>query len=163
MDKDIKNSAELFLQALVGFFLQFGLGIFLARQLTESLYGDYNVAMKLLSILVILALYGTNTTANRFLAKYLKRHETNASGKYLAWNVKLLSVTFSVSLVVAMLAFIVMWILHYFNVQHINHYHLAVYSLWLVPFYAIAMIINSFLVSSEHAQISTFYSNEVAF
>jgi O-antigen/teichoic acid export membrane protein len=163
MDKDIKNSAELFSQACIGFFIQFGLGIFLARQLTESLYGDYNVAMKLLSVLVTLALYGTNTGANRFLAKYLKRHETHASGKYLAWNVKLLSITFVISFIIAIVAFIVMWILHYLNVQHINHYHLAVYSLWLVPFYAIAILINSFLVSSEHTQISTFYSSIVQY
>jgi O-antigen/teichoic acid export membrane protein len=158
MDKDIKNSVELFAQAFIGFFIQFGLGVFLARQLSESLYGDYNVAMRFLAILVVFALYGTDVGANRFLAKYLKKHQMQASGKYIAWNVKLLSVTFLISIVVAIMAFVVMWVLHYFDVQHINHYHLAVYSLWLVPFYSISVIINSFLVSSQHAQVSTFYS-----
>ncbi|MDX2347097.1 MAG: oligosaccharide flippase family protein [Legionella sp.] len=158
MNKDIKSSVELFSQSLIGFFIQLGLGIFLARHLTESLYGDYNVAIKLLSILVTFSLYGTNVGANRFLAKYIQKHRLDSSIKYLAWNIKLLSITFLISLIIAFIAFIMMWGLHHLNVKHINHYHLAVYSLWLVPFFALAVIINSLLISSEHAQISTFYS-----
>ena len=158
MNKDMSASLELFLESFIGFFIQFILGIFLARHLTESLYGDYNVAMRILSILVTLALYGTNIGANRFLAHYIRKHRAKSQTRYLAWNVKLLSITFLVSFIIAFIAFITMWSLHYLNIKHINHYHLAVYSLWLVPFFAFTIIINSYLVSSEHAQISTFYS-----
>ena len=71
--KEIKSALELFLYSFIGFFIQFALGIFLARHLTESLYGDYNIAIKILAILVTLSLYGTNAGANRFLAKYIKK------------------------------------------------------------------------------------------
>ncbi|WP_133129707.1 polysaccharide biosynthesis C-terminal domain-containing protein [Legionella yabuuchiae] len=159
MKTEVKMSYLLFVLAFFGYALKFGLNIFLARHLTASLYGDYSVAIKLLTILITLSLFGTNIGANRFFVKYLQSDDKEMATNYLAWNVKLLGFTFLITFFIALLAFGIMLLLHYFNIKDINQYHLATYTLWLVPFAAIAKLLSSFLLSGNRILLSMLYNN----
>jgi O-antigen/teichoic acid export membrane protein len=145
------------LEACVGYAVKFMLNLFLARHLVASMYGDLALALKLLNIMAVLTLFGTNIGSNRFFAKYLQTGKKDAAESYMAWNIKLLSITFLISIVIALIAFGVMSGLHYFGVHHIERYHLSVYMIWLVPLAGICMILCSYLLSCDQALLSSFY------
>src|SRR5690348_17012405 len=95
----------LFFLTVLGYLTKFALNLFLAHHLTPARYGDYSVAIKLLDILVLVTLFGTNIGASRFLAKYLQYNSTHSAANYIAWNIKLVSVTFSIMLIVSLVIF----------------------------------------------------------
>ena len=153
----------LFILAILGYLTKYALNLFLAHHLTPIRYGEYSVAIKLLDILVLITLFGTNVGASRFLAKYLELNSLRSAIDYIAWNIKLISVTFSIMLVVSIIAFILMISLHYLGVQDIKEYHLFVYILWIVPIAAIPALLQSFLLCSQHIYSPTILSQIVLY
>lgn len=159
MDAEKASALILFAESFVGFLLRLALGIFLARHLSEADYGDYSIAIKLLNILVVFAAYGSNIGANRFLAHFLDEGKNHSARRYLTWNIKLLRLTFSLSLVIAIMAFVIMASLHYFDLKDIGDYHIATYTLWLAPIAALAIIMDGFITIRGHARLSNFYES----
>ncbi|WP_131764305.1 oligosaccharide flippase family protein [Legionella drozanskii] len=154
---------SLFVLAVLGYILKILLNLFLARHLPASVYGDYSVAIRVLTILVTLALFGTNIGANRFFAKYLHLNEKTTATSYLAWNIKLLTVTFLIVFILAITSFGVMLTLHHLKIQDLNQYYLVAYVLWLVPFSAIATLMASFVLTSNRILLSSFYKSPLIY
>lgn len=150
---------SLFALAVLGYLLKMLLNLFLARHLPANLYGDYSVAIRVLTILVTLSLFGTNIGVNRFFAKYLHLNERATATTYLAWNIKLLGITFLIAFILATASFSLMLALHYLNIQDLNQYYLAAYILWLVPFAAIGTLMASFVLTSNRILLSSFYKS----
>lgn len=150
---------SLFVLAVLGYLLKMLLNLFLARHLSASIYGDYSVAIRVLTILVTLSLFGTNIGVNRFFAKYLHLNERATATTYIAWNIKLLGITFLIAFILATASFSVMLALHYLKIQDLNKYYLAAYVLWLVPFAAIGTLMASFVLTSNRILLSSFYKS----
>lgn len=150
MKKEIKIAYILFLVAVVGYLIKYGLNVFLANHLSPIVYGDYSVAIQLLNIMISLSLFGTNTGARRFLAKYLALNKKSTASDYIAWNIKLIGVTFLIVCSIAVVAITVMILLHALGIRDISKYHLAVYMFWVVPFAALTVLLGSFLLVTNH-------------
>ncbi|OGT37142.1 MAG: hypothetical protein A3F11_08205 [Gammaproteobacteria bacterium RIFCSPHIGHO2_12_FULL_37_14] len=153
----------LFILTIVGYLAKYGLNIFLAHHVTTGMYGRYSVAIKVLDILVLLTLFGTNVGASRFLAKYLKFHSVQSTVNYIAWNIKLVSVTFSMMFIFSLILLGVMFFLHYLGIHGIRQYHLLVYILLIVPVAAIPTLLQSFLLCSQHIYSPTILSQIVLY
>ena len=149
MNRILETTFLLFVIALIGYLTKYILNIFLAHYLIPSIFGELQVAMKVLYVLVGLTLFGTNVGAQRFLAKYLHTNKKSTAAHYVAWNLKLIRTTFLISLVFAAIASGLMFLLHVMKVRDINQYHLAIYMFWLAPFAAIVSLISCFLFSSD--------------
>lgn len=158
MEKEVKTAYLLFLIAFMGYLLKYGLNVFLAHQLPAALYGDLRVAIQLLQILVVVTLFGTNVGAQRFLAKFLHSDKKINAVSYVAWNLKLVSITFLISFAIALGAIGVMCVLHMLEVKDIHSYHLGVYMFWIAPVAAIVTLLSSFLLSSSEIFFPTLLS-----
>jgi O-antigen/teichoic acid export membrane protein len=159
MNKDTKASIILFIESLLGFLTKLALNVFLARYLSEALFGDYKIATKVLNIMGTLVLFGTNVSISRFFAKYLCRAQYQDSSRYVAWNIKLISITFAISLLISAFALTLMLTLHHMGIKHISHYYLATYMIWITPVSAIFLLSNSFLNNTGKATLSTIYGS----
>ncbi|KTD46316.1 oligosaccharide flippase family protein [Legionella quateirensis] len=153
----------LFILAVLGYLTKYALNLFLAHHLTPIRYGEYSVAIKLLDILVLITLFGTNVGASRFLAEYLELNSLRSAVDYIAWNIKLISVTFSIMLFISIIALILMSSLHYLGIHDISRYHLFVYILCVVPIAAIPALLQSFLLCSQHIYSPTILSQIVLY
>jgi O-antigen/teichoic acid export membrane protein len=71
MNKEIKIPLVLLGLNTSSYLINYSLNVILARHLSAHIYGDYSVAIKVLTIMVELALFGTQVGTKRFLAKYL--------------------------------------------------------------------------------------------
>lgn len=153
----------LFVLTLLGYLTKYALNLFLAHHLTPIKYGEYSVAIKLLDILVLVTLFGTNIGANRFLAKYLEFNKVKTAADYIAWNIKLISISFTVMFAISLILFCLMAFLHYIGLRDIKHYHLILYMLWVVPIAAIPTLLQSFLLCSNHIYSPTILSQIVLY
>ncbi len=139
----------LFAVAVVGFLVQYGLNVYLARHLSAEIYGDYTIAIKSLGILVSLALFGTDMGSQCFLSKYLRAHQAISAEHYIAWNIKLISISFLFARLLALISFTVMIGLHFFGVKDIHQYPMVIFVLWVTPFAAAFQLLSNFLLSEE--------------
>lgn len=152
-----KSLATLFCLTLIGYLTQFALNTFLARHLSEALYGDFNLAINILSIFATLILFGSTVGGYRFLSKFIKLKQFHQAIKYIAWNLKLVSLNGVIGLTISLFACIMMLLLHYLGMKDINSYHLVVYTLWLFPFVASALLLYTYLGSANQVIIGSFY------
>ena len=156
--KNVNPAYLLFFLASIGYFVKYGLNVFLAHHLKDDMYGNYSIAIKLLAIFVTLSLFGTNISANRFLANYLQLNKKVKAADFIAWNIKLTSVTFTISCILGFFTFGLMILLHFFGIHNIQQYHLSIYMLWVVPISAIATQLTSFALCEQRFYRSTFFS-----
>lgn len=161
--QDIKITRLVFLLVFIGYFSKYGLNLYLAHHLSAKLYGDFNVAVRVLNIWVLVALFGTNVGAVRFLPSYLKLHKKLTAIDYIAWNIKIIKISFIVTFAIAIITFLTMYLLHRYGIRHIGDYHLATYMFWLVPFAAISSLLCSFLLSMNHIILPTILNNIIRY
>lgn len=154
----MKSTASLLCISFVGYFIKLGLNIFLARHLTPGNYGDFKIAMKVLDLFVIFSLFGSHIGASRFLSKFVKLKDHKKASHYIAWNAKLLIMTFSVCLLITSAVFIFTLILHIYGIHHINEHHLIIYALWLFPFATLSTLAIFYLASLNKPVLSNFYN-----
>jgi O-antigen/teichoic acid export membrane protein len=156
--KIASDACFLFVLTVIGYLLRFALNLFLAHHLDPARYGEFSVAIRVLDILVLLTLFGTNVGASRFLAQYLKLNNRKDAVDYIAWNIKLVSISFSIMFVIALIIFILMTSLHLLGIHDIRHYHLITYILFIVPIAAVPILLQSFLICSNYIYYPTILS-----
>ncbi|KTD12028.1 hypothetical protein Lgra_1486 [Legionella gratiana] len=155
MNKEARVVLVLLLISLVTYASKYSLNVFMTHHLAKSIYGDFSIAIKLLTIMTALSLLGTDISSKRFLGKYINLNQKADAIEYVAWNLRLISVTFFISLLIALASTLLMILLHHFRVKHINDYHLAVYVLWLIPFSALLSLLSSYLIVVDRIYLST--------
>ncbi|WP_133130617.1 oligosaccharide flippase family protein [Legionella yabuuchiae] len=155
MKQELKLTYSLFLLALMSYFIQYGLNVFLARNLEAHLYGNFSVAIKLLNILTTLILFGTNVSSQRFLASYLRTEAKNQAEQYIAWNLKLIGLTSLLCIVLAGLSLTIMLFLDHLGIHDYDQYHLALYMFWIAPIAAFVMMASNYFLSTEQVYFST--------
>lgn len=163
LNDDNKAPLYLFILSLLTYASKCALNLFLAHHLARDIYGDFSVAIRLLSVMVTLTLFGTDIGSQRFFGKFINTGQHTNATAYVAWNFKLLTITFSVAITIALLSSIIMVGLHTLGLNNINNYHLAVYSLWLVPLAAIVSLLSSYLLFSEHLYLATILSKALKY
>ncbi len=133
--------------------------LFLSQKMGVILFGDYSVAIALMSIVTSIVLLGTDTAANRFIPSLYKEHKNYQIIQYFSWNMRLIKRTFQACLLVIgclVLLGIIFHLTHYINV---TSYHLALYSLLLTPILALSLLISSYMISFQQVLIGTVYKS----
>jgi O-antigen/teichoic acid export membrane protein len=136
--------------ATLGYLLKYLLNVVLARYLTPSLYGDFNIAIRVLTIIMTCVLLGTHHSAKRFFSSYWNAKDEVNCQKYIDWNIKTVSFSILICVFIAASSFIVMHVLHYLHIKDIRSYHLTIYMLWIAPLASIFTLLRSYLVCEDH-------------
>lgn len=161
MKSNTKKILTLGVISFSGYMLLFALNSYIARHVTDAVYGDFCLAVQVLNIFVFFVVWGTNLSTDRFLSKYYNKKNMKMVETYLSWNIKLILYTFAVGFAVSFLAFSIMMLLHFYGVKNINEYHLTVYMLWLFPFAGVFLLLYFYLANTGRIITSQVYSQLV--
>ncbi len=140
----------LLLLAVFGYASQYIFNLILTHYLTPSLFGDFNLALRVLTILTALSLLGTNSSSKRFLSDYLHNRREQTLGHYIKWNIRIIRISFVICVVIAIVAYTTMHMLHIWHVKDIRTYHLSIYMLWLAPLASILSLLNAYLLCANY-------------
>jgi len=141
------------------YFLRFGVNVFIARILGAALFGDYIITIRILIILSNVALVGTNITSSRYLPIFYKERNFKSAQDYFRWNFSVIVLSFLICLIIAVIAFLIMYILHFYDIKNLKDYYLPVYSLWIVPIVALFLLFSSLLLAQNYNLSSAFFKN----
>ncbi|MDP1614340.1 MAG: hypothetical protein Q8L68_00935 [Methylococcales bacterium] len=156
-----KNALSFYfvLLAFLGYAAKYALNIVLAHHLSSRLLGDFNIALRTLGLLTAFALMGTHTASKRFVSHYLHHHRNDMLEDYIAWNFRFIRISFTVCVVVAITAYLVMHALHIWHIKDIRDYHLAIYMLWVAPLAALWTLLSSYLLCANYPILSQIFQN----
>ena len=135
--------------AIFGYLTKYIFNIMLANYLKPSLYGDFNIAVRVLGIITSFALLGTNMSSKRFMSRYLRQHDHYNLHNYIKWNINIIRVSFSICIIVALGSYLIMHALHIWHIKDIRTYHLAIYMLWIAPLASILSLLASYLLCAN--------------
>lgn len=160
MDKENKRSYSLFVLGVLRYLCKLILHLFLANNMLPVFYGDYNIAMKCLKMFMVLSVFGTNTPI--FLSKYIKTHKQKTAAIYVAWNLKLIIKSFSITIFIATLSTLCLIAVHYSKFIDMREYHLVLLMLWVSPIAAICLLLRSYALSNKQVYIAALFPNMVS-
>jgi O-antigen/teichoic acid export membrane protein len=106
-----------------------------------------------------LILFGTNTSANRFLTNYLNLESADNLRDYLSWNIRLVRNTALFCLIFITIILGTLNLLQISNVILLADLHLTFHLLWVAPLSAVVLLLSSFLLCSKNYRLSYFFSN----
>lgn len=135
--------------AIFGYISSYAFNMILARYLTPRLLGEFNIALRVLSVCSSLALLGTATASKRFLSHFLHVHEELNLAHFVQWNMRVIRISFCITISIAVLSYVIMQILHIWHIKDIRTYHLAIYMLWVTPISAMFTLLNSYLLCAD--------------
>ena len=144
-----KSIYALFSISIIGLIFQYGLQAFLAHGLGSHFYGEYNIALRFLAIFVTISLLGTDAGAQAFLAKYLKSHNIGRTKQYLSWNIKLISISFLISRLLAIAIIATVTTIHLLDISSIYNNQILLSTLWITPIAATFRLVTNFLISNN--------------
>ena len=142
----------LFILGFASYILRYFLNVILAHHMSMAMFGDYGVAIGVLTGLTTLLLLGTNDTVRKYVPLYKENGETEKLRAFIKWNIKLVLVGFVVYyLIIAAAVFI------FFNgsLTNLLYFHMAMYFLLMAPVAAIAMLIIDYLLGEDRVILST--------
>jgi O-antigen/teichoic acid export membrane protein len=143
----------LFILGLLSYILRYGLNVILAHHMNMAMFGDYGVAIGVLTGLTTLLLLGTNDTVRKYVPLYKENGETEKLHAFIKWNIKLVLLGFLVYyLAIAAAVFLVF----NGNLANLLYFHMAMYFLLMAPVAAIAMLIIDYLLGEDRVLFSTF-------
>ncbi|GEM_PF-2159638 len=149
--------------AIFGYLSKYIFNIILAHYLKPSLYGDFNIAIRVLGVITSFTLLGTNNSSKRFMSRYLRLHDHHSLQNYIKWNINIIRVSFSICIVVAITSYLIMHALHIWHIKDIRTYHLTIYMLWIAPLASILSLLASYLLCADHPVFYKMISNMVYF
>lgn len=150
-----KTAVTLIVIGVAGYFSRYFLALYLTHHLTPIQYGDFVIAMRVLSVMATLSLLGTDVSASRFLTIFFGDSKQDHAYDYIKWNLQLVSVSFMCCVLIAIIALASMTITHWIGIKHIATYHLSVYMLWVAPFSALVSLFANFLLGLKLHYTST--------
>jgi O-antigen/teichoic acid export membrane protein len=147
-----ENKLLIFLAgiAVMGYFSKYAFNLVLTHYLTPQVFGDFNIAVRLLTIFSTVSLLGTSTASKRFVSNYLQLEHHDVLAGYIQWNTSLIRAPFIICLIVAIASLTIMHLFHFWHLKDIRDYHLAFYILWIVPLAALLSLLNSYLLCANN-------------
>ena len=159
------NDVIFYLMAITifGYLTKYIFNIILTHYLRPSLFGDFNIAVRVLGIMTSFALLGTNYSSKRFMSRYLRLREHDNLQNYIKWNLQLIRVSFFICIAIAMSSYLIMHALHIWHIKDIRTYHLAIYMLWIAPLASILSLLATYLLCAEYPISYKLLTNMVYF
>ena len=136
------------------------LNVLLARLLSPRDYGDFRVALQVISYVALIILFGANLSLNQLLPKYIKNKEWgHAAGLVRIFSRRIVKV----SIFLLIFAFLLFSTLLFFSAFFANiTIHPVYYFLWLAPLSAASLFTINLLRCSGAGIRATFSSKVIA-
>lgn len=147
--KQNKSIFFLLFLSLTGYFIGYFLNAVISNHLSPEKYGEFSITLRLIIILSLLILGGTNVTSVKYLSDYFDSGNYPGIREYIHWNVKLVRFTYIISLVIFVLFFLTLILLHLLSIRNIASYHYSVYAFFLAPFSATYILLASMILSMK--------------
>ena len=141
---------------IASYFIQCALNIFLANHFSPEYYGEFNIAYRVLLLCATLTLLGTSISLFRFFSPLQQNNDSAAMKNFLRWNFSFVGKAFLICLGIAILLTLSLYALHIFGIKSFYSYHLAVYTLFLVPLCALFCLFSTYMVSVGRSRLSSF-------
>lgn len=163
-DLQNKSRIQAIQQLIVGFLTYASIlicSLFLSRTMGPVVFGNYNIAIAVLSIFTTVTLLGTDISVTRFIPPLNNEGNNNQIAQYFSWNMYLLKRSFQICLVTCCTLLVLGYVFHVTNYINMANYHLAIYSILLTPLLALATLISSYMISFERILKGTVYKTLV--
>lgn len=158
------NIAQAIQQLIVGLLTYISIfagSLFLSRVMGPTIFGNYNIAIAVLSIFTTIMLLGTDTASTRFIPPLHHEHKNIQVVQYVTWNIQLIKRSFQICLGICALLFIIGGIFHVTNLINFANYHLALYTILLTPIMALSTLISSYMIAFKRVLIGTIYNTMI--
>lgn len=149
--------------ALIAYAIKLYFNILLARHVRPGLYGDFNVALKSAMVVGGLILLGTQTSAKRFLARYIREKNFTSASEFLRWNARVYFFISAAIFFLLCIVAIVIVTLHLNDVRSFNKYSMYIYFLWFAPFIALSNMIIGFMMCNENIFAASIYEKAMLY
>lgn len=149
----------LLLAYTIAYLASYLFNVFLANVLGASMYGDYSLGMRILSVVAPIILLGTTSSSRRFIANYLVSKQQDDVTKYVVWNTRLFLCMSAVTIALITLSIIILIALHVYNLQDIKTYHIVIYLLYAAPILGLTQLSYSILLAFNRYSFATYVSN----
>ena len=141
----------LFILGLLSYILQYTLNVILAHHMSMAMFGDYGVAIGVLTVLTTILLLGSNKAVRKYLPLYKESGETEKIQAFIKWNIKMVLGIFLVYYLVIAIAVVICF---NGNVANFLDFHLAMYFLLIAPIAAIPSLIINYLLGANRVLLS---------
>ena len=138
--------------AIIGFFCIFFLNTFFAQNLTADKYGDFSLGVKILLLINLVCLFGTQVTSIKFIPK-LNHVKLN---HFISWNFSLLKKILFGTIIIIFPFFLFVFFSHIFNLYLLHKYHTSVVLLMCLPLVVFFSINCAYITSKNKAILSSF-------
>lgn len=148
-NKLIQSALSLFCLSIISYLLKYILNAFVSSQLLPSLYGDFGLTIRTLLLLALILLLGTNSSAIKYLSKYISKKHKKHMYSFMAWNLKVILRTFKVCFIFIFTLYLIIFILNILDITELDSYYNILYSLWIVPTAALTILLASYLLCNK--------------
>ncbi|MCP4176212.1 MAG: oligosaccharide flippase family protein [bacterium] len=159
--KLMRSALSLFCLSIISYLLKYFLNTFISSQLPTALYGDFGLTIRTILLLSLILLLGTNSSAIKYLSKYISKKHKKHMYSFMAWNLKVILRTFKICFILIFLFYIIVFILNAFGITKFDTYYNILYSLWIVPIAALSILLASYLLCNKWT-VLYFLLNKIA-
>ncbi|MDA0713310.1 MAG: oligosaccharide flippase family protein, partial [bacterium] len=153
MTRDLKNKfrknafiANLFILGFLAYIAKFTLNVFLARNLSPALYGDYSLGYKLLFLLAGLITVGTQGGALFFYSRFVNEKKDEYAQGFVRWNFKIWLYATVLSSLILISVFTVLFLLGNFNSGSTEQIHVSIFMAIFAPTVAASTVLATYLL-----------------
>jgi glutamate:GABA antiporter len=147
----------------VAYFFKYFLNIILTRNLNPDEYGDLAVFLRTVIILSLILLVGTNNSTKKYLSKYFVKKDKYNIKNFIAWNARIISKSLVIYILSLFILYLIMMILHLFEIKNFFSYHYVFYYLAVAPLAAIAVLLSSYILSNKWPILFFFFRKIAVF
>jgi O-antigen/teichoic acid export membrane protein len=155
---DVVQAIQQFIVGVLTYISIFAGSLFLSREMGPTVFGNYSIAIAVLSIFTTILLLGTDTAATRFITPLYEEHKKIKVVQYVSWNMHLIKRSFQICLSICALLFLIGCIFHVANYVDFSNYQLAFYSVFLTPVMALSTLISSYMIAFKRVLVGTIFS-----
>lgn len=142
----------LFILGLISYVLRLVLNVILANHMSTAMFGDYGVAIGVLTGLTTLLLLGSHEAVIKYVPLYKETGDSEKIRAFVKWNIRLILGVFLVYYLIIAAAIVI-----FFKSSPAAFLvsHMAMYFLVMAPVAAVAILIIHYMLGEDRIILST--------
>lgn len=137
---------NLFVFGFCSYLASLALNVFLARNLSPAVYGDYSLGYKLLFLLAGLISVGSQGATLFFFPRFISEKKEESAQDFVHWNFKIWLCATVLSTLLLSLVFFILFFSGYFDLGSVNKIHISVFMAVFAPCVAASTILAAYLL-----------------
>ncbi|HJO96011.1 MAG TPA: amino acid permease [Victivallales bacterium] len=154
-NKKITLVLSLASTGLFCYFIKSLCNIVLARTLSTNEYGDFSLYFRMITVISIILILGTNNSAKKYLSKYLAISDIKSIYEFTAWNIKIITKIFKYYILLLVILFLIMPFINS------SAYYFTVFFLSIAPVTALSLFFSGYILSNKWPLLYYFF-NKIA-